>query len=576
MNVTVALRRVAALWTAPLWLHAGALGLILVIALLLVGKESVFSSDEGAGLAQMESVADGRWGVEHPVPEIDPRGRWFPLEKSAPATEGGYAPLPKKVAYTWLGAQLWPLGGPSALVALSAAATVVSAVAAAKVTAEVEPRLDRAALWVTGLASPLLADGLLVIAHAVGAAAAATAALAALRWWRRGGVGWLLVLILMTCAGILLRAESLLLAAAMAAGWAVLAIWRRDARSVTLAAVIAVSALTARWVDLRLSSWAFVGAEVSVPASRGSSSSSSQVIGYLDDRVYAFVTTWFRPGYGDVGIPQLLAVLVPVLGVALVVLIRRGEPPPAVTALSLGIAAIALWRAFGRAPIPDVVPGLLVAFPLLSWGVAGLSRRALRIPAATWCLSSFTLFSMAVLATQYREGGAWEWGGRYFAVGLPLVTPIVVLGGANTLHRVREETRRVLTAVILIVVLSSAALQVLAVRDSHVLGQGLVDHVLQVASETPSGDGGLPVILSTEPELPRAAWRELDQARWLHVPIPDLDLATRRLRSAGIDDVVIATLRGPEVAVAMPRLANARRGQVPEAGLWWFEPLEIG
>src|SRR5205085_12391263 len=70
-----------------------------------------------------------------------------------------------------------------------------------------------------------------------------------------------------------------------------------------------------------------------------------------------------------------------------------------------------------------IVPGLLVACPLVLVGLASFrragaddgppsSRRAASLAAGT-----FAGFALAVIATQYATGGSGEWGGRYFAIG---------------------------------------------------------------------------------------------------------------------------------------------------------------
>lgn len=79
-------------------LHGLALAATLATLYLLVGPTAQFSSDEGAAVLQARAVQDGGWFLDHPFPEVDPDGRWFPLEKSA-ARPDGFAPLPKQLLY---------------------------------------------------------------------------------------------------------------------------------------------------------------------------------------------------------------------------------------------------------------------------------------------------------------------------------------------------------------------------------------------------------------------------------------------------------------------------------------------
>lgn len=562
-------------WRAPLWAHTAALVVVLSVALVVVGDDGVFSSDEGAGLAQMETVADGQWGLAHPLPAVDLTGVWFPLEKAGALPDGTFAPLPKKPAYSWLGAQLWPLGGHRAVLALSAAGAALAALMAALVAQELDGGVDRAVLWVAGLASPLFADGLLVIGHTLAAAMGGAAALGSLRWYRAGGARWAILVVAAGGSSVLLRSESVLLVAAMGSTSVVLAGAHRRLRLLGPGLMVTGGAVCGLVADLSLTRSVFGSASVAVPAGSSTAAPGGGGGGYLDDRITAFVTTWLRPGYGVVEAAELAAILLVVLGVAAVLLARRGERAGVLTALWGAIGLVAVWRIAARGPIPDVVPGLLVAFPLLTWGLLGLRRATVTALAFAWCALSFLVFSLAVLATQYREGGAWEWGGRYFAVGLPLLVPLVVLGGRDAQRRLEPSTRLVSTAVVVTVVLSTGWLQLHAVRDSHALASHLVDRAVEAAGATPAGDGGPPVIVATEPELPRSAWDRLDRARWLYVPVSDLATAVHRLRATGVQAIVIATLDAPAAASEVPELASDRRGQVPAEGLWWFQPVQL-
>lgn len=546
----------------------------LVVVVFVVGDDGVFSSDEGAGLSQMAVVADGSWGVSHPMPEVDPDGAWFPLEKAGIAVDGGYAPLPKKPVYTWLGGVVWGLGGARAVMVLSAVGSGAAALMAGLLARELGAgRLDRATLWLTGLASPLLADGLIVIAHTLAAAALALAAVAVLRWRGRASGWWIPVIVLAALLSVLLRSEAVLLVIAMAGAAAALASWRRDARLGAAAVLLAVGCAIGMAVDLALTKHLFDQASVVAPAT---STAKGMGGSFADDRVTAFVTTWLRPGYGTVGVAQLLGILVVLVGLVLVVRSRRGAGPTEIAVLCLAVAGLAVARLLVRAPDPDVVPGLLPAFPFIVWGLGALRRVDLASHAAAWCCSSAAIFALGVLGTQYREGGAWEWGGRYFAVGLPVVAPLVVVGGARVLAGFEERRRWIGVASVAATALSIAGLQVLAVRSSHVLSDDLVQGALAAASRTTAGDGRPSVIVSTEPELPRTAWAQLDEARWLYVPLDELPEVLRALHRTGIGQIALATLAGPGAVKAAPRLREQLAGPPPPEGVWWFTPLEVG
>jgi hypothetical protein len=544
-----------------------ALAVVLVAGVFIIGDHGVFSSDEGAGLAQARAVSQGSWGVEHPFEAVDPEGRWFPLEKAQALEDGGFAPLPKRPVYSWIAGQVWGLGGTLAVMTLSAVGTWIAAMAAALIARRLDDPLDRPALWVAGLASPLFADGFLVIAHSLGAAVVGVAGYSLVRWANGAPARWLVGTGVAVAGGVLLRQEVVLLAAAMAT-CAVAFGLAPSRRRWVLAGVVVAGALAAGLaLDLVLTNHVFGSGGVATPAAGSGGSSSS----YLADRLAAFVTTWLRPGYGDLGGGQMLGLVMALVGVLAVVAVKGRESRDVVIALWASVGVLAILRLLLRAPDPDVVPGLLPAFPVLLWGLVALRRASL--PAFAWWLAgSASLFALAVLATQYREGGAWEWGGRYFAVGLPLVAPLICRGGRELLREVADpRVRQVIVTATVLVILCSATMQVVAVRASHGRSQDLVEGVLEVAGDTPPGDGGLPVIVSADPELPRTAWDDLDAARWLYVSPEDLSEALLRLSRAEVEQVVIATRRGPEVVAAVPLIDF---GPVtPPAGLWWFQPV---
>ena len=84
---------------------------------------------------------------------------------------------------------------------------------------------------------------------------------------------------------------------------------------------------------------------------------------------------------------------------------------------------------------PDVlIPGLLVTVPVL-WGLAGSSTVG-PVPGLVDAPGGRCVVgAVAVIATQYSIGGGVEWGGRYFAVLLPVAVAVVVTGAVGTLRR---------------------------------------------------------------------------------------------------------------------------------------------
>jgi hypothetical protein len=130
-----------------------------------------------------------------------------------------------------------------------------------------------------------------------------------------------------------------------------------------------------------------------------------------------------------------------------------------------------------------------------------------------------------VLATQYAEGGGLEWGGRFLS---PLTAPLAAIAAVVLLDRV------------------APAMTVLAVT-------GAVAAVLVVGTQRRETDEAIhdveahlrPVVITTQPALPRLAWRIDGRVAWLMVEPSDVarladELARRKhevLVVAGDDQV---------------------------------------
>ncbi|MGH7362061.1 MAG: hypothetical protein ACREJI_10670, partial [Candidatus Methylomirabilales bacterium] len=197
------------LWLASPWMHVGALALVLVPLAALVGAPG-FAPDEGAAILQARSLSRGDgWIVAHPLPAADPTGRLYPIKLAEEGTKG-FAPLAKHPLYPVLLAGANRVGGVAAMVLLSVAGTVAAAGLAGALAAHLEPGLVRPAIWVVGLASPLMFDGFLVMGHTLAATVAAAAVLAAVSSVEKRS--WSLALAVAPCVALaaLLRSEALL------------------------------------------------------------------------------------------------------------------------------------------------------------------------------------------------------------------------------------------------------------------------------------------------------------------------------------------------------------------------------
>lgn len=516
------------LWHLPLRAHLAALAVLLLALVPVIGTGSSFSADEGAAIVQARSLARGDgWLVEHPVPEADPTGASYPLELSDRGSKGT-APFAKHPLYALLLAGADRMAGVTGMVLLSLFGTLAAGGFAAALATRLDPVLGRPALWAVGLGSPLLLDGYLVIAHTLGAAACAAAVLCAVTALDRRSVVLGAAVCPCVAIAVLLRSEASLLGLALAAASAAMALRRPPAWPALLVAVAAGgAALSARVVE-RVWLESIVGRSGAVVATALQTPG-----GGLRGRIDGFVLTWLTPNYTGAPLHALLLVLM-VGSVLMAAVSARLHPqrgrPVALAALVAGAAATGALLAGPR----TVVPGLLMAFPLVAAGLVVLGRRNLHSTDARLATGTVVLFVLGVAATQYSTGGSGEWGGRYFALAIPVGVPALLLAlhcqGDLLSPRI---ARRALAAL----VVCSVALSLMAVgsiRHTHRVTGELVSAVERA---TPRGG----VVVTTYPAMPRLAWSIFESRRWLLTTSSDLEALVDRLAENGIREFTFVT-----------------------------------
>lgn len=523
---------------APLWAHVAALGLVLVALIPLIGTAASFSADEGAAIIQAKSLAAGDgWIVEHPVPSVGRETPSYPLELSDEGANG-VAPFAKHPFYAVSLAAADRLAGVTGMVALSVLGTLAAAVLAAALARRLDPTLAKSTLWVVGLGSPLLFDSYLVIAHTVAAAFVAGAALLALVALERRRVVLAAAVAPLVAVAVLFRTEAALLALALAAVMAVVALSelvtfrRAAARSAVtssagvVAGTVAVSAFAGA-VAARVLEKAWAAAIVGPAAASSTRPTGADPYSFIDARLHAFSVTWLRPSYYG---PKALdaALFVMLASVALGVFIVRRRPTDHVgVRLAATLAVGAAVAGFIIAP-HNLVPGLLVAFPIGFAGLLLIDRATLRTGPARILFGTFALFTLAVLATQYTNGGTAEWGGRYFAVGLPLLVPVAMLA----LKRHAPAAPRAAAAALIGCTAIMTVMGVASVRATHRFTDQLMTAVDHAGGE---------VQVATNGAIPRLAWATFDRQRWLLVRPDDLAAVLTDLRAEGVRRVTFVT-----------------------------------
>ena len=153
----------------------------------------------------------------------------------------------------------------------------------------------------------------------------------------------------------------------------------------------------------------------------------------MTDAWRGFIRTWLSPNYA--GLTNRHIVVVFLLVVACMgALVARSRPSDSHAVIFFALTGIALAAILNFLPA-GLVPGLVFAFPVLFAGLVVLRRDGLREMTPIFFLVVATIFFVAVIFTQYGVGGSVEWGGRYFAIGVPLVCPVAVV----TLRRVGRQ-----------------------------------------------------------------------------------------------------------------------------------------
>jgi hypothetical protein len=523
-------------WGAPLWAHAALLAALLVfVGMPLIGPYWQWSADEGAALFQAQQLADGDgWLTAPAFAEVDQDNEWFPIHLSSQADDGEWAAYAKLPLFPVVLAALLKLGGTTAVVALSVLAAVVAAWASGRIAEDLRHGAGRATLWAVALGTPMLFYSYSVIAHTVGAAAVAVGALGALRWSTRRRAGWLAALAIATVVGVALRNEGVIMAIAAVLVLVVVGARRRGCGAGGVAAVVALAGGLTFLVN-RLWARAILlgGGGISPP-------SLNEESGFLASRWDGLVHTMVEPRGRELLVPAALLIG----AAAIVVRLRLRSPLPATVLSSLAVLA-------GVASIvrdgTGLVPGLVLVCPVIVGGL--LVLRAVDLRGRVGVVAGvYVAFVLGVLAAQYGIGGADEWGGRYFVLGVVLAVPVAVIA---LRREVTGPTRSGAIPLVVAIVALSGVLAFAAVdtlRTSHHLTERVLTTVVETAASTDPGDGGAPVVIATTPAVARLAWRDVPDGRWLLVMEDDISdpveitEAFARLDGTDIDEVTVTVV----------------------------------
>jgi hypothetical protein len=528
-------RGVAAVWAAPLWVHAAVLLIILLAVLPFTETGPVWLADEGGMRLQAELLADDRgWSLQRPFAELDPEEITTPIE-SASINGEEYTPFAKHVvASVALGAAR-RIAGPIGLILLSILGTALAAWVVGAIAEGRRRGTGRWALWALGLGSPLVIYSYTSTSHTIGVALAAVAVASAVAVLS-GRLAWAVPLLLAVAVGPQFRNEALLFGGAVAI--VLLAFSLRPFRLARFAVALGVAAAAAVGFAGNLALEQSVGGALSVPV-------DTTAPGAVERIVNAGTSVLVRVSTDD----AVAAVAVFALAGATVLLLGWLRHEPQATKRHLFHAGLVIASAAALLLVgPAHVYGLLLAFPLLFGGLLTIRSEVWSVETYRFLLIIGTVYMVAVLLTQDFGGGGVQWGGRYLFLALPALLPPAIAGIAAAVERLDRDAVRVVVAAVVIGAgaLTITSIQVLSER--HQGTEGVVAAMSAAAATVgPAGDGGGPVIFSQFTNVGRMSWETVEDIRYLLMPEDAMAEYTERFAAEPIDRFVLLASNDEEI-----------------------------
>jgi hypothetical protein len=522
-------------------LHVAAY-LVLLLALgAVVDRADGWNLDDGAYATQVRTIALGgadgdAWAYPYEHRDVDPASRFAPVSHATTTADATYPYVKQPAWIEVLRASHEAFGSVGGWYVPSIVGALLAALVGGLLAARLVPGTPGAGplgFWLVAL-GPLVVHTQALWAHTAAAALGGAGALALValamgreRWWHVVTAG-------MAVAGLVsVRSEGLLYAAALAAT-AGIVIARRSApvrdRAGTAAAwvgTIGVAAVAARLATARWSSHLAPGEPLA------EQDTILADVGFVPGRFRGAART-LLDGVGSSQAGTFLALVVVALAVAGGrALARRGWRGPGPVLVG-GAVVVVVVRCLAA---PDDLGGLLVAVPLLPAGLAAWSRRT--APASEQALVALGgLYLLAVLATQYPEGGSRDWGGRFL---FPVLVPIVVVAGL-ALWRALDQVRPALLATALVAlgaIPTVGGLRVAEVARSS--NRSLTDLTLSVDA---------PTVIRVPRYLTRTSWRALPGHDWLSAEPRTASRALALLRPGRTEPVAVVGNGADQVRAA--------------------------
>lgn len=496
--------------------------------LLLLPADAPVTSDDGAYAIQAIAVADGGWNVPHVLADVDPGGVTYPYVNSSIGADG-YFPGGGHV--------VWVTAMSRAVAAFGASGLHLLPVLGLGMAVWATSRLANAACrtsaalssCVLAMCSPLVFDGLQLWAHAFVAALVTIAMAMALETSRRIGPRPVAVLLVAGVLASVLRADGAVFILAIGASLGFHGMLARRPRVVAVGALTAAAAVFGYVLAEHLTSQiAGASTDAPAPARSGLPGRVDSLESLVEGIVHTFVSSTDSPA---------AFVLAAVAAALFAMGVRTANAASEREATALLLGATGTW-ALRIVLFPDVATtGLALAFPIVIFAVA--RPRAGFNESERMIATALAVAGAGIALTQYDQGGGLNWGGRFLAPAIPCLAVLAAAGARTALAWDRSASLRRAFATFLVVLLAASLVFDARARVRH---DGVIDR-LDGAAIAP--------VLTSNPALPRIAWRTYPERQWLLAPVDPDGIDAVRLRAllddAGIDELLVFGVPPQEV-----------------------------
>ena len=445
--------------TTFIWHALGLLACLLVLV-PAVDNGAFATPDEGLYSAQADLLAHGSWAGPRPGADIDHNGKWAVLSGPTALPPGEVVPYARRPLYPLLLTPFWSLGGVAGGMILSVLGVGLAAMLCGVLAGRFNRGAAIPALWLIGLGTPLLFDAHILVGHSLVAtfSAAFVVLVCVTIATSERPDAFQAAKVAATMASVvplvLIRSEGLLLVMGTASALVVTAVRLRPVRVSYRPILLALGVLFIGILTYALNDvWA-----------RSIARHAPADVSALDRAPNIVNSTWvsiLRPWYPDNTTASAAMALVVVASIAAPLILRW---LPRFQLLGLGFLVVgaiaAVYRVFESS---ELVSGLVPTVPWIVVGLLSLRRIDVRTQPAQVLLIGSLLTTAAIAVTTYGDGGAAEWGGRFFHVVLPGLGVVAVLGLIGMTASLTPPMRALAIGAL---VATTAAISICAVRSA--------------------------------------------------------------------------------------------------------------